>query len=250
VLTPQEFEPPQVAKAEAILRQRVDPSIDLIVRSLISRDADRNGPVFLVAEAREHRAQAAEQMRFLNQATQIVNAHLASVSGARLIDLQRESDGGTLITAVVRTPTAISPSLVAAMEKALRGALATPARLLVRSIPIQVANSQGFLYSPKPTSSKSRPAAPDGVTPALRQRLEGALNNQLRLRARGTSLIQMRATRQEGRLGVLAVVRGPRLLRSSQVRQMEARLRRYVEPELDLVVRCTLGAEVTHAGRR
>jgi uncharacterized hydrophobic protein (TIGR00271 family) len=247
VLTPQEFEPAQVGRAEATLRQGVDPTIDLIVRSLISRDTDRTGPVFLMEEEREQRAEVAERTRFLNQAAQILKDHLAAIAGAHLIDLQRQTNGETVITAVVRTPTPVSPSQVATVEAALRATLDTPLRLVVRSIPIQVADASGFLYRPEPPKPR---AASGGVTPALQERLEAALQNQLRLRARETSLTELRASRQKGRLAVLAVARGPKVLRPGQVRRMEADLRRYVDPGIDLVVRCTLGAEVTSAGRR
>jgi len=65
VLTPQELVPEQVALLEDALRAKVDRRIHLVVRSLISKDADRKGIVFIPQEEREREAQVAKQTRFL-----------------------------------------------------------------------------------------------------------------------------------------------------------------------------------------
>ncbi|MDH7571361.1 MAG: TIGR00341 family protein, partial [Armatimonadota bacterium] len=156
VLTPQEFEPAQVAAMEAILRREVDPRVALVVRSLLSRDADRDGPVFLPDAERRRRARAAEQGEFLTTASHALSAALARIPGAQLADLRREQRGnGLVVTAVVRTPAAIDPAQVAELESALQEATRVPARLVVRSILTRDADAQRFLYEPEKT--KERP---------------------------------------------------------------------------------------------
>ncbi len=245
VLTPQEFEPTQVARIEEVLRQRVDPRLRLVVRSLISKDADRHGAVFVAEEERERRAQVAEQTQFLTQTSQVLNAQLKWVTGARLTDVRRErTNGQTVVTAIVRTPTAIEPAQVADIEDALRKTVGSSVRLIVRSILTRDADAQRFIYEPE----KEEPKPLTGEALKLRRRLGAALKNQLKQLAEGASLIEFRYAPRGGRLLLFAVARTPRQIESAQVKRMEEALRRHVQPNVDLIVRSVVGTDAAASG--
>jgi uncharacterized hydrophobic protein (TIGR00271 family) len=246
VLTPQAFDPPQVARIEDALRAGVDSRIHLILRSLISKDADRSGPVFLTESERQQLSETAEQSNFLREASQVLSEQLQAVPGARLADLRREptvEGGAPTVTAVVRTPTAISPDQVAQMEGTLRGRLLAPARLIVRSVLTRDADAVRYLYevteAPKPLPESEQ---------RLRQRLETALNSQLAGQIAGAHLIELQIDRQKGRLLLLAVARTPLNFAPEQVQAVEAALRKYVAPHIDLTVRSVVGTDTTPGG--
>jgi uncharacterized hydrophobic protein (TIGR00271 family) len=73
----------------------------------------------------------------------------ASRPGAYLADVRfRRELGRVVVTAVYRTPVAFAPGQVAVIERALpRMDRATVIELRIRSVPVTVASSQGYLYS-------------------------------------------------------------------------------------------------------
>ena len=246
VLTPQEFTPDQIANLEDKLRSAVGPNVHLIVRSLISRDADRNGPAFIADAEREKRAEVAEQTDFLSHASSVLTTQIKRVAGGRLIDLRREDDeAGPLITAVVRTPTVITPEDVKTMQDALQRADSKPVRLIVRSIRTHDADAQRFIYEAKPA-----PAPLEGAELQRRIRVARALQNQIALRIPAARLAEMRARPLDGRYLVLAIVRTPRQLTPPEVKIIEDNLRRFIEPRIALIVRSQVGTDASANGYR
>jgi uncharacterized hydrophobic protein (TIGR00271 family) len=244
VLTPQAFEPAQVARLEDILQQRVDHHLHLVLRSLISKDADRSGPVFIAAAPPDQAKAAAEQTRLLARVSDVVNEQVNQIPGARLIDIRRETGAaGTVVTAVVRTPAVITPDQAAAMQAALRKGAEPNARLVVRSVPTRSVDALGYLYE-----ASEQPAVLTGQALLFHQRVERALRNQLRQRLPGASLEEFRYARTGAELHLLAIVRTPRPFTPKETAEMQADFRRYVDPATVLVVSYTVAGEVAAVG--
>lgn len=241
VLTPHEIEPDLVARLEDGLHKRVSPQVRLVVRSLISSDADKNGPVFLADEERERQTEVRQQTEFLSKASEVLRAELRVVPGARLVDLRRELNGGTAVTAVVRTPEAIGSEHVRSMETKLSSALGSGVHLVLRCVITKDVDSNGILYQKEPSPD-------DAKKQAFGKRLRQALQNQLSVVEPGCSLTQLRYGRINGELHVLAVVRTPTTLTPRNARRIEVLLRKYVEPSTVLVIRSVIGADVSPEG--
>ncbi|MGI8401892.1 MAG: TIGR00341 family protein [Gemmatimonadaceae bacterium] len=161
VLTPQELLPEHVARLEDALRREVSPMLHLVVRSIISKDADRNGRVFVAEDEVQKQTLAAQQTAFLSTASAVITRSLASEPGVELVDLRRDpGDSADVITAVVRTPTAVAPPQVDSLTSELSSALATPVVLVVRSIITRDADRSRFLYEPVDTAPKPAPVWP------------------------------------------------------------------------------------------
>lgn len=244
LLTPQEYEPPGVARLERVLRERVHPRIDLVVRSLISRDADRRGQVFLPADLAESRRKLESETAAISQARDLLRSTLATVAGAQLSDVKRESASGrTVYTAVVRTPTAIDPTQVASMETALQMAMDKPVRLVVRSVLTRDADAEGYLYQPE---TDSQP--PDETEKRRTAWMERAVRNQLAGLSPVIHLEELRYLPRGAAVVVYAVVRTPQVITPEQVAQMQQAIRRYVHPGTELIVRSVLGADTAAGG--
>jgi uncharacterized hydrophobic protein (TIGR00271 family) len=244
VLTPNPFEPQEVAQIEKVLRQQVDPRIHLILRSLISQDYDQKGPVYLPKEEIERRAKVAESSAFLTKVSQSLNDQLKKFPGAHIAELDLAPQKNRMgIVAVARTPVAIGPAQVAEMEKALQQAINQPIHLVVRSILTSSADSHQFLYEAiKPPEQLA------GAALKFHQQLEKALKEQLGKNVEGSRLLKFRYAKRDGHLLVLAVVRTPQNITAAQVSQIQQALRHQVDPNLDLVVRSLVGVDTTDAG--
>lgn len=170
VLTPQEFTPEQVQRLEARVRAVADRPTRLIVRSILSRDADARGPVYVSSEELAQRGEAERQTAFLSRASSFLRARFAAMPGVELEELRREREDGDLVLAVVRTPTAFTPARVDSLDRDLDIALGTPVRLIVRSVLTRDADATRFLHDttvaadslPAPALT---PAAPAGLPP-------------------------------------------------------------------------------------
>ena len=245
VLAPQEVLPAQVERLEQALHKKVPGAynIHLIVRSLISRDDDRKGPVFVASMENEQHDEVAEQTRFISEATRILTEEVATVPGAQLADLSRgitETTGDEIsVTATVRSPVAIEPAEVARMQEVLSTGVGTAVRLTIRSVLTRDANAQEFLYQP----AAEVQFFPSTHTVALRNRLETALRNQIRTRVAGASLSELRFREQRNQLLILAVVHTPRSFGPNDVRPIESTLKKYVHPGTQLIVRSKVGAD-------
>ncbi|MBI5446037.1 MAG: DUF389 domain-containing protein [Deltaproteobacteria bacterium] len=243
VLTPQEFLPEQVARIEESLRRGLDPEIRLVIRSLLSKDADDNGPVFITPDDRKRRAEALGQTSFLSRLSEALTQGLAGFPGTRLVDLRHETTGGkSLVAAVVHTPTAIEPASVARLQAVLQAQTNVPLRLTVRSVLTRDADAERYLYVP------AGEPPPNEEERELGRRLQDALTAQLRRHDRSATLVEHRFVRKDDRLLLLATVRVRTVLTPRQVSLVEKGLRRGVDPTIDLVVRSTVGADATRGG--
>ena len=243
VLTPQEFTPEQVGRVEDGLRERVDRRIHLVLRSLISKDADRKGIVFIPEEQRERAAEVATQTQFLRQASLALEKSLAEIAGARLVDLRRELNGEqNTVTAVVRTPTAIEPAQVVEMERSLRRAVNEPVHLIARSVLTRDADSQGYIYEAKKTPPLT------GEALRFHRRVEQALRNQIGQEVQGASLAEFRYARRNQEFLLLAVVRTPRAFDPAQVARIQEAFRKHVDPATLLIVRSDVSADTAASG--
>jgi uncharacterized hydrophobic protein (TIGR00271 family) len=244
VLTPNPFEPTEVAEIEKDLRTKIDPQIHLVLRSLISKDYDHQGPVYVPKEELEQRAQVAQHSALLRKVSQSLNEQLREIPGARLGELQLEPQKDQIVvTAEVFTPGLIEPVRVAKFETALRQAVNKPVYLIVRSILTRDATPQNYLYEAEKT-----PKRLTGEDLKFRAKLEQALRDQLRAKVKGASLEEVRYAKKDGRLLLLAVVRAPQNIAPRQVSRMQKALRPQFDPTLTLVVRSVVGVDASARG--
>jgi len=234
-LTPQPFDPSQVALIEERLRSQCQRDIHLIIRSLSSSDADRQGQVFLTQDQVGALLRKKEEETTIGRANEVLKQALAHVAGASLVNINKSATiGGMNMTAVVRTPVAISPTQVGEMEAALATALNVRIRLTVRSILTREADATQYLYeareeAPVPTpAERARRQRVQAVLARKIERIEGAVLRELSIEPSG-SLFQIRA-----------YVDAPALILPEQVAQFETDLRRYAEPNARLTVQTTL----------
>ncbi len=243
VLTPREFGPAAVASVEQALRRAVDPRIHLVLRSLLSRDMDSDGPVFTLAAERASQAKAQAQAALLARASDVLTRGLKQVRGSRLTDLTRSDEAGVVaFTAVVEAPEVIQPPTVAALQKELTAKLGLSARLTVRSLSARVTDAGGYLDEP------DQRVAPSAAQRALSKRLSECLNRRLRALMTGLVVSEVHAEPADGQLLVQAVVVAPRVCQPAEVAPIEADLRRYVRPDVRLLVRTRVEASAGSSG--
>lgn len=233
-LTPQPFDPAQVALIEDKLRKECRPDVRLIIRSLSSSDADRNGQVFLTQSQVGAILRQKEDESQIARATDVLKRALMQIPGATLVNVQRsETMGGMNVSAVVRTPVAIAPRQVADMEQALAEAIGGRIRLTVRSVLTREADATRYLYEvtedePVPSAEeRSRRRRIESILERKLTRLEGAVLRELSIEAAGE------------RVGVIAYVDAPALISPEQVAEYQRDLRRYAGATIDLTVRTT-----------
>jgi len=244
VLTPRAFEPAHVSSVEELLRKKVDPGISLTVRSLISKDADRDGPVFVPSEELADRHEAAAESGFLNLAAGALTEQLKNIQGAQLTDVRRELQQGlTTVTAVVSAPAEVTPEQVSKLEQAVERAVQVPIHLIVRAIIARDADAHQYLYQPTHTPT---PLSDEEVK--LHERLKKALANQIGQQVPGAVLLEVRHARRGERMLVLAVARTPRSLEPHEVSEIEEKLRRHVRAGIDLIVRSQVGGYTAASG--
>ncbi len=244
VMTPVEFDPQQVTRVEQALRDRTTPDLELVIRSLLSKDCDARGPVY-VSDEPQQEAAIPPEMEFLQRATDALVGSLHPVLGAQLAELKRDARPDLdVITAYVRTPIGIDPDQVAEAEKAIQDATGAPVHLIVRSIVTQDADAHRYLYEP----SGEEPEPLTGEALRLQERLEEALGHQLAEHADGAVLTKFQSEEMGDRLRVLAVTQTPRVLAPEDVGEIEAKLRQYVDQRIDLVIRSAVGADATSDG--
>jgi len=95
----------------------------------------------------------------------------ASMPGVELTDLPRDhGDSAEVVTAVVRTPTAITPAQVDSLTAPLEAALGTPVILVVRSVITRGANRARFLSEPGDTLPPATQPPPTRAKPPARRR--------------------------------------------------------------------------------
>gem|GEM_PF-742147 len=244
VLTPQEFSPSEVKRIEKVLNTRVAPGIHLIVRSMISKDFDNSGPAFIDKVEMRRREQETLQEKLLSKTSKILNEELKKISGAQLVELRSdETDGRITVTGRVDTSSIIDPPQVNEMEKSLNAALGVPVHLIIRSAVARVADSERYLYEAK---EDIPPLAGDELE--FHKKLKNELAKDISVSIKGSTLMEMRYSRKDGRLIVLAVIRAPLNASPAHVKKIEANLRKVIDPKLDLIVRSQVGTDTSSSG--
>ncbi|MEA3403285.1 MAG: hypothetical protein U9R79_18730 [Armatimonadota bacterium] len=242
VMTRRAFEPPQVEDVEEALAETLNRDVHLIIRSLISRDVDRSGAVFITEEERELAADERRRRQFLGTVSQVISRHLQEVPGAELLDVHREQpDGEAVVTAVVRAPTGIGPEQVGRMEDALRREMTTPLRLVVRTIPTRVASADGFLHTEREDAAAER-------RDWLARQSAGVIETWLQTAHPDAKLTEVSIQREDSRERVVAEVLTPEALTAEEAQQVEGRLRAETGSDVELELRYRIGGQVAPAG--
>ncbi|HPZ10211.1 MAG TPA: TIGR00341 family protein [Candidatus Eremiobacteraeota bacterium] len=255
VLTHYEFTPSQVDDIEKSLKEKVNNNINLIIRSLISKDADRKGPVFISEEELRRnkeeilrkeeevkkRQEAEEQAKFLQNIAGIISKDLEKISGAQIIDILRGHHKDVLFILVsVQTPEVINPELVASINENIQKETGKEIYLVIRSIITVDADAKKFVYE------KEHEVKPEDVI-LWEKRLEQALKNQLK-EIKGASLIEYHYVKEKKTIKIFAIVRTPVNIKPEQVKNIEKNLRKYISPQINLVVRSVVGTDTGSEG--
>lgn len=241
VRTPEELLPLDVKEMEQHIDSIIGSRVKLIVRSILTRDVDENGPVFTTAEERSRRKKENSQARVLAGINRLIEEKLASVPGASLANVRRTDDGKTIIAAV-RTPCAVKPEQVKSVQQALQKQIDPDLRLVVSSILTREADAERYLY--EIPSKDNKVALPlTGEALEFHKRIEASLRNQVGRIMTGASLTELRYARSTGQVRVLAIVRTPRNFTPEQVRTLEQAVQADVDPRIRLVVRSVVGTD-------
>jgi len=236
VLTPRAFEPDQVASIEHSLRAALGREAHLIVRSLISRDVDRDGSVFISSDEQRVAQEAADRLQFLTTASQTISSGLDELVGAELLDVQHDDAGS--VTAIVRAPAPVAPETVATVEEDLRTALGSPVTLLVRTVPVEEATATAFRYGP--TAEQAQAAELASVDAQARSAVQAWLDEELP----GAVVDDIRATRTDGAYHFDVRLLTPTAPTPAQVAEMVEAVGARMGVQARLTVRYQIGGEV------
>jgi uncharacterized hydrophobic protein (TIGR00271 family) len=245
VMTPQEFLPADVDKLQNQVRAAVGDNINIVIRSIISKDADSHGTIFLLDEEKLKRQKLSEAENFLSEMTQVINAQLAAILGAFLVEVKQEDSESTkTIIASVRTPVAITPAQIAVIEQALHQ-IDSNTRLVVRSIITRDADATRYLYE----AVEENIAKPlDTDAQALRKSLQAGLKTAVKKIVKGGSLLDFQYNEDETTISLLAVIQTPQNFSSKQVRLLQNALQKQVAKKLKLIVRSVVGTDMDENG--
>jgi len=245
VMTPQEFAPNDIGKIQQKIQEHLGKNINVIIRSIISKDADPTGTIFLLDEEKLKRKQQSDEANFLSNITQLLNQALNNILGAYLEEVRREDNNGVkTIVAVVRTPTAIKPNQVQTMELLLQ-TLDKNIRLIIRSILTRDADATRYLYE-STEGSISEPLSEEAL--ALRVKLEQGLKKTIRKTIRGGILLDFQYTTLSDEIEVLAVIQTPKNFSNKQVKLIQTRLNKEVDEKIKLIVRSVVGTDMDENG--
>ncbi len=240
VLTPQEIDSQQVAQIEKTLRSNTDPNIDLIVRSMISRDFDRSGYVYITEDEKASRFEQNQKNLFLSRVSGLIKKGLTQYPGSNLVDVQNVVENKiNKLNAVIRTPSEFTPEQVAALETYLTSSLKEPVHLTIRSIITRDADSTRYLYNEKEASQLS------GDALLFHTQLEKALTDELKAIEPAANLLEFNYARQDDNLVVVARIRTPVVFGPERVKQLEKGLQNKIDSRIRLVIRSVLGADST-----
>ncbi|MDD5214790.1 MAG: TIGR00341 family protein [Methylococcales bacterium] len=245
VMTPQEFTPIEIDKIEERVQLALhNENINVVIRSIISKDADKDGAIFLLDEEKLKRLHESEEANFLNDITQALNKSLASFAGAYLNEIRREdNDGIKTIIAIVRTPIAITPTQVKAIETLLQ-TIDMNIHLVIRSILTRDADGTRYLYQP----TEDITLAQQKAELDLRKKLEEVLKTSVRKNVKGGALLDFQYNTSDDTSDVLAVVQTPQNFSNKQVKIIQAQLQNEVDKRIKLVVRSIVGTDMDENG--
>lgn len=241
VLTPQEIDYRQVSRIEKSLQETVNPNIHLIIRSLISRDSDKSGYVFISEDEKARRFEENKQNLFISRASGLLKEVLLFFPGCYLADIQNivENNVNNLYV-VIQTPSEIKPEQVAVMEKHLVTNLNEPIYLTVRSVITREADSTRYLYDDKDRTSKLNEAEL-----IFHNKLMQTLREELKAYEPAINLIEFNYGTKDGVILVIAKIRTPYIFGPEQVKEVENSLQEKIYPDLKLIVRSAIGADAT-----
>ncbi|MEN6348847.1 MAG: TIGR00341 family protein [Syntrophomonas sp.] len=241
VLTPQEIDAKQVAQIEKCLQEQVDKNIHLIVRSMISRDSDNSGYVFITEDEKARRFEQNERNLFLAKTSNILKQGLSNCQGSSLADIQNvASKGVNNLNAVIRTPSAITPEQITELEELLTANLKVPIHLTVRSVITRDADANRFLYDEEAAGEKL-----SGEELTFHNNLEQTLKEELKTVEPAINLLEFNYGARDDILLIVAKIRTPVVFGPGQVIDVEKALQEKIDPRIKLIIRSELGADAT-----
>ncbi len=232
VLTPKPLTTSEIDALQKLLERKTNQPIYLIVRSIQSQDADANGPVFALPSELEQSERLRRDAEIAKRITEGIQSYLGGISGASLVDVAHSEDGNSLrVQATVAAPEPITPQQVNDMESSLSQLLGRPVAAEVRTVLSRSADAKGWLYVPE--GPKPPPISPEER--AIRGRLEAAIRRRLEALP-GVTVTEIAHREGESGRTVTATVEAPEPISPEVVAQLQADLRRYVNPQVQLVV--------------
>jgi len=240
VLTPRAFDTQQVGVMEDDLQEALGQDVNLIVRSMISRDMSRQGTVFTTEEDDQLAAEERQRREFLQRASQIASKHLEAIPGAELTDIHRSgADGDLSLTAVVRAAEPIGPDTVSAIQKDMRSEFGNSLQLTVRTVLTRVADSDQFLFEDQQRRLRDeREALASAVRTSIDSWLDANVKEALVDEVEVESLQPRR---------ILVALLTPRVLTADEAPAMRDALAAVIGPRFELTVQYELGGRVTLA---
>lgn len=244
VMTPQEFSARDIDKIQQHIHKNLDDNIHLIIRSILSKDADNTGTIFLLDEDKLKRKQQSEEANFLGKITQELKKALTNILGAYLVEIRRDDNNGIkTIIAVVRTPTVIKPKQVDAMQLLLQP-IDKNIHLVVRSILTQDSDATHYLYN-STEDAVENPLSEEKL--ALDKNLKTTLKKALNKTAKGSVLLDLQHTTIEDEIAVLAVIQTPKNFSNTQVKVIQNDLQK-MDNRVKLTVRSVVGTDMDEHG--
>lgn len=247
-LTRREFEPATVESMQAALAEDTGEEVNLIVRSLITIDNSAEGPFYLTqdelaatAEARAAEQRQRQRAKLQQDIETAIREKLGSHPGAVLDELRMPEDTETSLVATVSAPVPVGSNLVQDIEETLRDRTGTPYNLTVRTIQTTGADRTSRLYQPEETPLTETELA-------IQSRLRRAIANQLSEDQEGVEVIGITTEEKGGRKKVRAVVQSPVVVGPEKVAEVQAALREFVAPAIDLTIRTEVRAEAAAGG--
>lgn len=240
VLTPKEIGMAQVAALEARMEQECGRQIHLVVRSLLSRDVDRAGTVYISDEEKQLRESEALKAGELSLAADALRALLLKYPGAQLGDVEFQS--GDRLLATIETPSEIGPEQVAQLEEGLVSRAGRKLRLVVRSIITRDADAERYIYTqqsevptPRPEHIFMQAKLETMLRTALKNGYEGFVLSELSFWEGDPLIVQMTA-------------RGPRALGPAEVKKLQTSIEKGAGGKVRLTLRTQVEALADQSG--
>ncbi|MDD3269944.1 MAG: TIGR00341 family protein [Syntrophomonadaceae bacterium] len=239
VLTPQEIDSKKVAHIEKNLQAQVDKDIHLIIRSMISRDSDNSGYVFITEDEKAQRFEQNKKNLFLSNTSGLLKQGLSAYPGSSLADIQNVVENGVNhLNAVIRTPSAITPEQVAALESYLTNNLKLPIHLTIRSVITRDVDATRYLYDEEAPQLSEEELS-------FHNELEKTLKEELKSIEPAVNLLEFNYSRKGDMLLIAAKIRTPMAFGPEQVNKVEKALQAKIDPQAKLIIRSVLGADAT-----
>lgn len=237
VITPQEFDPTRVARLEKGLKENVNPNTQLIVRSVVSKDADHNGPVFISAEEIKQRDQNNRETDLMNRISQVLSEEINIIRAAQVTDVAKDIQNGVpTITASVRTPQAITPDEVKRIEQRLNQEVDESIKLVVRSILTRDADSMHYI------NTAADPAEfLQGQELELYNNLLNEITWYLSQDNQGIAIAELRFEQNENTLSVYTAVNTPLTIYPTRVAELQEHLQATIDSRIKLTVKSIVG---------